>query len=82
MTPWTADCQLTMEFFRQQYPSGLQFPTPGDLPDSGIEPAFLESPALAGRFFTTEPPGKMHTNRDKWNRNKQNHVNKGIHTIL
>ena len=31
------------------------FPSPGDLPDPGIE---LQSPALAGRFFTTEPPGK------------------------
>ena len=35
--------------------SGLPFPTPGTLPDPGIEPA---SPALAGGFFTTEPPGK------------------------
>ena len=31
---------------------------PGDLPDPGIEPTILESPALASRFFTTEPPGK------------------------
>ena len=36
---------------------GLPFPSPGDLPDLGIEP---ESPALAGRFFTTEPTGKPH----------------------
>ena len=35
--------------------AGLPFPSPGDLPDPGLEP---ESPALAGRFFTTEPPGK------------------------
>jgi len=35
--------------------NGLPFPTPGDLPDPGIEPAF---PAFAGGFFTTEPPGK------------------------
>ena len=82
MTPWTAARQLSMEFFRQEYRSGLQFPTPGGLPDSGIEPESFESPALAGRFFTTEPPGKMHRNGDKWNRNKQNHVNKGIYTIL
>ena len=40
---------------RQEYWSGLQFPSPGNLPDSGIEPS---SPALAGRFFTTEPPEK------------------------
>ena len=40
-------------FFRQIYCNGLPLPPSGDLPDSGIEPA---SPALAGRFFTTEPP--------------------------
>ena len=44
-----------MGFSRQEYWSGLPFPSPGDLPDPGIKPA---SPALAGRFFTTEPPGK------------------------
>jgi len=42
-----------MEFSRQEYWSGLSFPSPGDLPDLGIEPM---SPALAGGFFTTEPP--------------------------
>ena len=36
----------------------LPFPTPGDLPNPGIKPMFLASPALAGRFFTTAPPGK------------------------
>ena len=46
------------EFSRQEYCSGLPFPTPGDLPDPGIEPASLASPALADRFFTTVPPGK------------------------
>ena len=44
-----------MEFSKQEYWSGLPFPTPGDLPDSGIEPV---SPALAGGFFTAELPGK------------------------
>ena len=44
-----------MEFSRQEYWSRLPFPSPGDLSDPGIEPV---SPALAGRFFTTEPPGK------------------------
>ena len=43
---------------RQEYWSGLPFPTPGDLPDPGIEPASLASPTLAGGFFTTLPPGK------------------------
>ena len=47
---------LSMEFSRQEYWSGLPFPTPGDLPDPEIEPASLESPALAGRFFTTALP--------------------------
>ena len=56
-TLWTAACQvpLSMEFPRQEYWSRLPFPPPEDLPDPGIEPT---SPALAGRFFTTEPAGK------------------------
>ena len=56
-TPWTVAHQapLLMGFPRQEYWSGLPFPSPRDLPDPGIEPA---SPALAGGFFTTEPPGK------------------------
>ena len=49
---------LSMGFSRQEYWNGLPFPSPGDLPNPGIEPAFVESPALASRFFTTEPPGK------------------------
>ena len=44
---------LSMESSRQQYWSGLPFPTPGDLPNPGIEPTSLMSPALAGGFFTT-----------------------------
>ena len=47
-----------MEFFRQEYWSGLPFPRPRDLPHPETEPTFLASPALAGRFFTTEAPGK------------------------
>ena len=46
---------LSMLFLRQEYWSRLPFPPPRDLPDPGIKP---RSPALAGRFFTTEPPGK------------------------
>ena len=49
---------LSMGFPRQEYWSGLPFPTPGDLPDPGIESASPASPALAGGFFTTEPHGK------------------------
>ena len=41
-----------MGFPRQEYWSGLPFPTPGDLPDPGVEPVSLVSPALAGGFFT------------------------------
>ena len=57
MTPWTVVLQapLSMKFSREELWSGLPFPSPGDLPDPGIEPG---SPALAGGFFTTEPPGK------------------------
>ena len=47
-----------MEFSRHEYWSGLPFPTPGDLPDPGIDPVPLASLALADGFFTTEPPGK------------------------
>ena len=56
VTPWTIARQapLSMEFSW----SGLPFPPPGDLPDPGIEPTSLVSPALAGRFFTPGPPGK------------------------
>ena len=56
-TPWTAahDAPLSMGFSRQECWSGLPFPTPGDLPDPGIEPMSPASPALASRFFTTEP---------------------------
>ena len=49
----THQAPLSMEFSRQEYWSGLPFPTPGDLPDPGSEPASLESPALSGGFFTT-----------------------------
>ena len=45
-----------MEFFRQEYWSGLPFPPPGDFPDPEIEPPSPVSPALAGRLFTTAPP--------------------------
>ena len=56
-TPWTVAYQapLSMEFSRQEYWSGLPFPSPGDLPDPGIEP---RSPALQADALTSEPPGK------------------------
>ena len=46
---------LSMGFPRQEYGSGLPFPSPGDLSDPGIKPT---SPGFAGRFFITEPTGK------------------------
>ena len=56
-TPWTVACQaLSMGLPRQEYWSGFPFPPPGDLPDPGIK---LVSPALAGEFFTTVPPGHV-----------------------
>ena len=48
---------LSMRFSRQEYWSGFPFPPLRDLPDPGIKPASLMSPALAGGFFTTEPHG-------------------------
>ena len=60
MTPWTIAIQapLFLRFPRQEYWSGLPFPSSGNLPRPGIEPTSLASPVLAGRFFTTTPPGK------------------------
>ena len=56
-TLWTVAYQAppSMEFSRQEYWSGLPFPSPGDLPDPGIEP---RSPALWADALTSEPPGK------------------------
>ena len=58
---WTLAHQapLSMEFSRQEYWSGLPFPTPGDLPDPGMESSSLVSPARAGGFFTTAPPREL-----------------------
>jgi len=60
VTPWTLTHQslLFMGFPRQEYWSRLPFPPPGHLPNPGIEPSSPVAPALAARFFTTEPPGK------------------------
>ena len=53
-------CQglLSMECSRQEYWSGLPFPSPGDLPDPGIEPTSPVAPALQGHSLSAEPPGK------------------------
>ena len=67
-TPWTVAHQplLSTGFSRQEYWSGLPCHSPGDLPNPGIEPTSLMSPALAGRFFTTSATGKcthLHTHK-------------------
>ena len=54
---WTVQGPLYMGFSRQEYWSGLPCPPPGHQPDLGIEPESLTRPALAGRFFATEPAG-------------------------
>ena len=56
-TPWTVAYQAppSMEFSRQEYWSGLPFPSPGDLPDPGIKPG---SPALQADALPSEPSGK------------------------
>ena len=55
--PWTIACQasLSIEFSRQEYWSGLPFPSPGDLPDPGVEPG---SPTLQADSLPSEPPEK------------------------
>ena len=57
VTPWTVAYQAppSMEFSRQEYWSGLPFPSPEDLPNSGTEPGF---PALQTGALLSEPPGK------------------------
>ena len=56
-TLWTVDYQAppSMEFSRQEYWTGLPFPSPGDLPDPGIKPG---SPSLEADALTFEPPGR------------------------
>ena len=88
VTPGTVALQapLSMAFSRQEYWSGLPFPSPGDLPNPGIKPV---SPALAGKFFTTEPPEKpkevymslfnQHINTDL---QPQESTLNGLHTLL
>ena len=51
---------LSIGFPRQEYWSGLPIPPSGDLSDLGIQPMSPAAPALADRFFTTEPPAKPH----------------------
>ena len=57
-TPWTVARQapLSVGFSRQEYWSGWPFPSPGDLPNPGVEATSLMSPALTGGFFSTGKP--------------------------
>ena len=59
-TPWTVASQTppSIGSSRQEHWIELTFPSPGDLPNPGIEPASLVSPALTGELFTTELPGR------------------------
>ena len=59
---WTRACQapLSVGFSRQEYWSGLPCLPPGDLPDPGVKPVFLKSPALAAGFFATNGTWEAH----------------------
>ena len=62
VAPWTITCQapLPMKFSRQEYQSGMPFPTPGDFPKPEIDPGSLVSPTLAGGSFITHSIWKAH----------------------
>ena len=65
---------LSMGFSRQEYWSGLPCPPPGDLPNPGIEPRSLTSPAMAGRFLTTSATWETH-NESRYPKGMNCHVN-------
>ena len=68
MTSWTVAYQAppSMGFSSQEYWSGLPFPSPGDLPDPGIEPG---SPALQADALPSEPPGKLYNTQNTFKMN-------------
>ena len=70
VTPWTVAYQAppSVGFSRQEYWSGLPFPSPGDLPDPGIESG---SPTFQADTLTSEPPGKPHWVTKSWIKLKQ-----------
>ena len=68
--PVVLQAPLSKGFPRQEYWRGLPFPPPGDLPNPGIEPAFLVSPVLAGRFFSTAPHKKPYLSKHRSKRKK------------
>ena len=69
VTPWTVVHQapVSLGFSRPKHWSGLPCPPPGDLPNTGIEPASLTSLALTGGFFTTSTTWELHTQHGKNN---------------
>ena len=79
-TPWTVPYQATpsMGFSRQEYWSGLPFPSPGDFPDPGIEP---RSPALEADTLTSEPPNEETDKRLNSKIYKQLNIRKANHPI-
>ena len=62
---WACQAPLSMEFSRQEYWRGLTFPPPGDLPNPGIEPVSLTSPALVDGFFTTSTTWEASSRSDQ-----------------
>ena len=65
--PWTVSCQapLSIEFFRQEYWSGLPFPTPGDLPDLGLNPHFLHWQAVSLTLNHLGSPTECYIDNEK-----------------
>ena len=78
VTPWIVAHQAlpSVGFSRQEYWSGLPFPSPGDLPNPGIEP---RSPALQADALTSEPPGKPKSLINMCNLKKQNSDSQALH---
>ena len=71
--PWTVALQAppSMEYSRQEYWSGWPFPSPSHLPNPGIE---FVCPELAGRFFTTKPPGRpLQVTVQQWTNEHKTH---------
>ena len=81
-TPWTVGCQapLSMVFPKQKYWSRLPFPTSGDFPKAGIEPASLASPALAGGLLTMAPSRYNSNSMTFWKRQNYGDSNKSVAT--
>ena len=81
-TPWTVACQapVSMVFPKQKYWSRFPFPTPGDLPKPGTEPASLASPALAGELLTMAPSRYSSNSMTFWKRQNYGDSNKSVAT--